>query len=391
MERPETVENTENNIKVNVDNAGQSVDSDVDSQQNSPNQSGNESSKSVNGFSASTLPTEDGGTKIRVVINDADQSTNNVSALPQLQTSPSKDAVLEKDRQRELQNRKRAYRKKRQAPSGLVNLGSPEQDSPANILPDDIDEEQQTKADQLMRRSRNRRNNNVGPARTGQLVPEFNGGDIQQKDLDVSSGQEDANADEDENREQPLNVDEADEGDIEQQLNEDKNESTDDGAENESGMDLITTERARVNSERKKVEDLRKDISAVRRNLILLFSVLAVAISKDLFDLIAEALSIGVWSWLDWLLDLPLLIAAFVLKIEKSDDGKAKVMGWAISSLEIIPYVDLLPAWTMRVVLAILNRNKEIGQLTVKKKEAEKRLNKSIKFLIALSNSSDAK
>ncbi|MFA6272825.1 MAG: hypothetical protein WC693_07110 [Patescibacteria group bacterium] len=389
MERSETVKDTENNIKVNAVDTEESAGTEANSPQNPVNEPGTSTAASE-GFSASILPSDDGGTKIKVVIRDTDQPNSTESALPQVGGDYSREAVTEKDKQRELSNRKREYKKKRQASRGMVNLGSPIQESSANVLPEDLSEGQQPKANRLMRRSKNRGDNST--VRTGQIIPEYSSGLSGLRDLDDSlSDQEDSDENEDTGNEQPLNISEDEENDTEQQLNEQRNESKNED-DNESGpTDLIAIEQARVTAQRKKVEKLDKENSAAKRTLIMLFTVLAVAISKDLFDIIAEALSIGVWSWLDWMLDLPLLIAAFVLKIEKPGDGRAKVIGWAINSVELIPYIDMLPAWTMRVVLAIINRNKEIADLSKRRKEEEKKLNKSIQALLALYNLPDSK
>lgn len=391
MARPETVKNTENNIRVNVDNTDQTEDSGVNSPQNLPSQSGSKSSESVKGFSANVLPSEDGGTRIKVVINNDDQPSDLGTGSSDMDENQTRQAVVDRERQRELENRKREYRKKRQASRGMVNLGPVEQESPANVLPDDLDDSQQSKANRLMRLSRGARKKRSDSVAMVQTIPDMSGNMNELANRGVDSDKETAEEENNKDSDQPINVNEGEEEDIEQQLNEEKDGTKTDGEEDTASVDLVTLERGRVNALRKKVDDIKNDISNLKRTLIMLLSVLVVAISKDIFDIIAEILSIGIWSWVDWLLDLPLLIAAFVLKIEKTGDGKAKVIGWAISSAELIAFIDMLPAWTTRVALAIINRNKEIGELTVKKKEAEKKLNKAIKNLIALSNSTDSK
>ncbi|PIS42230.1 MAG: hypothetical protein COT24_04610 [Candidatus Kerfeldbacteria bacterium CG08_land_8_20_14_0_20_40_16] len=103
----------------------------------------------------------------------------------------------------------------------------------------------------------------------------------------------------------------------------------------------------------------------------LLVAVLTVALLKDTLDIMGELISVGTWSWLDWILDTSLGISAYLLGIEKN--SKDRMIGWGFVVIEIIPYAGILPAWTIRVTRAMHKSWKKISESNKSLENIEKR------------------
>ncbi|MFA6272357.1 MAG: hypothetical protein WC693_04635 [Patescibacteria group bacterium] len=381
MERSETVKDTENNIKVNADNADQSADAGASSSQNPVNQPG-ASTASSEGFSASTQPTDDGGTKIKVIIRDTDQSSDMVPDLPQVGGGDTREAVTEKDRKRELNNKKKEYQKKRQVSRGIVNLGSPVQELPANALPEDINEEQQSRANRLMRRSKIRRQNN--PARTGQIIPEYSNGLSGQRNLDnIPSDQEnsDENEEDGEGDEQPLNISEGEENDTEQQLDEQRNESKNE-KEKDSAFEITKNNLeslanvAESGSLPKAIVEALKTGIRLRQQInnhrdSTYFIALLFAVIKDATDI----LTLSLLSWVDWTVDIFLVITLRIFLLFRST-WKIKLLLWIAALIEIIPTLDLVPTWSITVLYVWIKAVRENNERKKKLNEVEKQIGK---------------
>lgn len=269
-----------------------------------------------------------------------------------------------------LEDKKKQFRMSQLAARGRGEPGAHSQGIPSGALPEELSPEQQPGADQLMRKLRNRQrmmdNGRVVNSKVGRSLH----GGIKPVGMDHSETTP------------PLNIPQEEEGNAEQELDDQKDEARQQqkgkGSEGK-GTDLRQIQIARINTQRKKTENLKRAISAIKRKIPILVLVLGVAMLKDVLDIVAEAFSIGVWSWFDWLLDIPLGLAAFFLQIERK--GTDRVIGWGIMSLEILPYIDLLPAWTGRVIFAIVKRLMEIKELTAKMKKEQKELKKLQKNL----------
>lgn len=309
-------------------------------------------------------------------------------AIP-LQESMDKSGgvSLPKDRRRESEDRKRQFRMNQLAARGRGESNEPLQKIPSGGLPEDLSPQHEPGADQLMRKLRNRQQrsgvsdkgrprkhgvsglNNHG-RNSGKLPGgQYGGG----RDTLGSS--------------HSLNVPQEEEGDTQQELDDQRDESRQQhkgegsGSRYNTGSGYRPTQQTtqliqqqRINEQRKKTEKLKSNISAIKRKIPVLILVLLIAVLKDVLDIVAEALSIGIWSWFDWLIDIPLGLAAFFLQIERK--GTDRLIGWGIMSLEIIPYIDLLPAWTARVIFAVVKRLKEVRDLSVQMKKEQKKLTK---------------
>ncbi|PIY96821.1 MAG: hypothetical protein COY66_02745 [Candidatus Kerfeldbacteria bacterium CG_4_10_14_0_8_um_filter_42_10] len=215
-----------------------------------------------------------------------------------------------------------------------VRLRREDNEKNGPMLSDDLSPEEQPGAAQLMSKFRNRLNRRERPSNrtissaTGANIPERLGETLPfpskttEKSEEVSPKSEDATS---------------------QQLNDVRNAAREQNASRTKGQQ----EKALKQAASKAQWTIRRH----KARIPLLLAVLAVALLKDIIDIMGELLSVGTWSWLDWMLDISLGISAYLLGIEKN--SKDRMVGWGFVLIEMIPYAGLLPAWTIRVTKAM--------------------------------------
>jgi hypothetical protein len=285
----------------------------------------------------------------------------------------SRRPISPRNLREDFKDRKKQFRMNQLASRGRGGQDAHSQEIPSGALPEDLSPEQQPGADQLMRKLKNRQHGGNTIRSQNMVGSELHGG-MKPEVMDSSDSSPSINVpqDEEEDTQQEL-ADQKDEA--RQQKNE---ELTGSRGKSQKQLRQVSMQQ-KIDEQRKKTEKLKRNISAIKKKLPILVLVLGVAILKDVLDIVAEALSIGVWSWFDWLLDIPLGLAAFFLQIEKK--GTDRIIGWGIMSIEILPYIDLLPAWTGRVIFAIIKRLMEMKELQGKVKIEEKKMEKLQKKL----------
>ncbi|MFA6391737.1 MAG: hypothetical protein WCW66_03210 [Patescibacteria group bacterium] len=320
--------------------------------------------------------------------------------------SQSKGDVGGQEGKKELENRKRQFRMSQLADRRGGNPNMPSQGTAAGSLPEDLNPQQQSGADNMLKGIRNEREqpganqlrrkleyrlrNRAQRGMAGPSLGENNSrlsgagnADDLLSNLDFSG-----NEDDDDDDSQPMNVQESQEQQVEERLARERERDRQNQKSNKdknvagAGGDYSLLQRIQieVNTYRNKIKKIDEQIAGLRKTLILLMTVLAAVLGKDVLDVVG----FGLWGWVDWLFDIQLMLAAFILKIEQ--EGKEKIEGWMLSLVELIPYADVLPAWTARVLKSVLQRNKELGDAVDEKKKIQKKLDKALKFRQALLN-----